>query len=1121
MVNGEFKRGTQTKVNAEPIEDGSILLSTDEKQLYIDAGTDRLPIEGANAVTIRNKGNITATKAELENVPTFQEKLTQYIVTNEGRQPKSFDGLIITFSDLHKGKTTNVLYVFNATRGSWNDVGDATYTYPIDQALTAVGTDGTSAAATYGVNDIKGNVLNSIIAGAQNIVDATGTSDENGGTAQQDIVTGWQNRVTANNSLVTGARNIAKGHNTTLNGQDNEGRQYNGYAMGNKNVITGENAQAFGEALIAGSEQTVVGKQNIPVDDAVFVVGYGRDNVYPYGRSTAMYISRNGEMLFPNNNYSSSWKPAPVKRVVSQNYKNITSINGNGSGKILDDTQAIVSGEKSVALNVNQEAQRNIATTVLKDDNGSDLTVEKSGKVFNLVFWAKCAVDKDITFTVGDTDNPTTLWGSDRTYDVGTKTVTLKANEWRVVSIPVGTGTTKFTDTSHFVTLGATFAGAVENPQTVYVTRVIVDKAVNWLSNSATSMLCYDEWGETTIFSQDNYGSAKATNHGTITINPANNTGALRPQFWIAEQNKLYNEGLKVTSGKTYHVTMTIAGLSTDNLARFWITNNSDTTTNFPYTLGAQKDALKVLEPSDMGNGTYDFSFKAARNGYLRIGFSSYPKLEIYTVNNLSIYEDGNTIPPVYIWNNSDNLDEVIPVRYKIDEIQYFDSQVNFLKQTNLSTSNDKIYNQGALLPNAGKSAGYVLSVNSQPVAEADALSEISANMDATERGIYIGLSFNTSEQATYDCFDLAFSKNELLSNGLKISNEQIVIEFGDTDRAIINKANWNKKLDKLTANKQVYTTNANGTTMGIPWATEATANTIPYRDAYGRIEVGTPSGANNAVPKSYVDNQTKTTMQIVEGNRGAVQYNADINPIDMQMADWGGHNVAAFCDPAGIAVEYSNDGGTTWINYGLNDLERTAFVSLSMRETSNSFDINLGKKFNAAEQTTQDCLRITIDSTLSKIGSAFISCLLIYAVLNHSKMSISYQNADGVISNLVTDATFANSGTICIPLKLFLEQQYKLILTFQITSTSTQLQKIQRLALCSGVRSKTEGNSNLAKTGRIYALNAKQEALFPATVQTPTLRIGNTEVNEEQLKKLLALINTTSDEENTDDETI
>ena len=68
--------------------------------------------------------------------------------------------------------------------------------------------------------------------------------------------------------------------------------------------------------------------------------------------------------------------------------------------------------------------------------------------------------------------------------------------------------------------------------------------------------------------------------------------------------------------------------------------------------------------------------------------------------------------------------------------------------------------------------------------------------------------------------------------------------------------------------------------------------------------------------------------------------------------------NRLQFADPEGITIEYSNDGGATWVNYGVTDKGKIEFVSGIPRTM-----LYYGGKSNGSQRTVNDQLRITINA--------------------------------------------------------------------------------------------------------------------------------------------------------------
>lgn len=69
--------------------------------------------------------------------------------------------------------------------------------------------------------------------------------------------------------------------------------------------------------------------------------------------------------------------------------------------------------------------------------------------------------------------------------------------------------------------------------------------------------------------------------------------------------------------------------------------------------------------------------------------------------------------------------------------------------------------------------------------------------------------------------------------------------------------------------------------------------------------------------------------------------------------------NRLQFANPEGITIEYSNDGGATWIDYGATDQQKIKIVS-----GLSDAPLYYGQKHNGSERTVNDQLRITINAS-------------------------------------------------------------------------------------------------------------------------------------------------------------
>lgn len=101
------------------------------------------------------------------------------------------------------------------------------------------------------------------------------------------------------------------------------------------------------------------------------------------------------------------------------------------------------------------------------------------------------------------------------------------------------------------------------------------------------------------------------------------------------------------------------------------------------------------------------------------------------------------------------------------------------------------------------------------------------------------------------------------MSTRVSASRLRVPTPVLDTDAA--NKAYADSKLTKLAVgqNTQIYARNGAGVDTGIGYSGNPLANTIPIRDAGGRIAVEDPTAIGHAATKNYVDT---TTPKIADG---------------------------------------------------------------------------------------------------------------------------------------------------------------------------------------------------------------------------------------------------------------
>lgn len=298
------------------------------------------------------------------------------------------------------------------------------------------------------------------------------------------------------------------------------------------------------------------------------------------------------------------------------------------------------------------------------------------------------------------------------------------------------------------------------------------------------------------------------------------------------------------------------------------------------------------------------------------------------------------------------------------------------------------------------------------------------------------------------------------------------------------------------------------------------TLQTTDVTIASGDKLVVTDASDSNKVARTSVSFDGSTTGQLLS-KAGTFQ-----NPKEAYL-EWGGRNITgtyspidaamipvlgacrtAFGKPAGITVEYTRDGGTTWIDYGLTDNEKTGLFTTSV-------SITIGKasstnKATADENWSQYKLRVIITNPAFGLYTN-INKFAVYLSTNGSDgakmtvyhMSRTTEEAGGSWSSLGTMNVGGWSGWNIFNTNVTTwsgssgqkDQSSKIMLLFEATQASTESHKqcigltITKIYGYGGVGWAVP--STYAATGNIYSFDVNQNVTFPAKI-TATAFSGN-----------------------------
>ena len=203
------------------------------------------------------------------------------------------------------------------------------------------------------------------------------------------------------------------------------------------------------------------------------------------------------------------------------------------------------------------------------------------------------------------------------------------------------------------------------------------------------------------------------------------------------------------------------------------------------------------------------------------------------------------------------------------------------------------------------------------------------------------------------------------------------------------------------------------------------------------------------------------------------------------------GPNVLAYPKPDYIDAEYSNDGGVTWLDYGLTDTQKRALFT-----TSGS--VSVGKK-GTSGVTTDDAARITIHAGVG----AYCKCEFIafrHYFAGACDVTIEYTTyADQTtyVEHTTLTKISGTPGYRVIPFSKFIfgnNGVHDLRITYRYNGTSyaNLSHSISEIRVYGSNVYSTP--STLAKTGHVYSYDADLNVTFPSTVRPSTsgLELGS-----------------------------
>lgn len=215
------------------------------------------------------------------------------------------------------------------------------------------------------------------------------------------------------------------------------------------------------------------------------------------------------------------------------------------------------------------------------------------------------------------------------------------------------------------------------------------------------------------------------------------------------------------------------------------------------------------------------------------------------------------------------------------------------------------------------------------------------------------------------------------------------------------------------------------------------------------------------------------------------------VSPVSAALIGAIGSNKFELCDPAGVKVEYSTDGGDTWEDYGCNDPNKIQLLSESL-----GTNLTIGKVWDRYA-TVNDRLRVTVTANDCNVYTMLKSILLNVSTNGSNKCTVTIEQsrigAPDDFAVISTNNLDGWTGWNEIPLeKSFggaqtqVNQTNSIRLTFQAGQPPTSGASKGNLALLNllfiGITT-WRVNSNIARFGHLYKYDYAGNAVFPAEV--------------------------------------
>lgn len=222
------------------------------------------------------------------------------------------------------------------------------------------------------------------------------------------------------------------------------------------------------------------------------------------------------------------------------------------------------------------------------------------------------------------------------------------------------------------------------------------------------------------------------------------------------------------------------------------------------------------------------------------------------------------------------------------------------------------------------------------------------------------------------------------------------------------------------------------------------------------------------------------------------------VGPMDMAIANYLNANRLSFMPAKNIKVYYSNNGGKTFTDYGLNEDQKVSLVTTGLGNT-----LYMGKKTNGTQIAGQDLLRVEITA---ENGNLYFSLKKIMLQISTNGAAGCYvivekkMNGSSTFSNVGKYAISGWSGWNAITCNSYMggsstSSINTMRLTFGFDSYTTNYNPsknnvkfcIMKIAM-HGENCWTNQNGKMAETGNLYSWDVNKKASFPSNLEAPII---------------------------------